>query len=87
MKEISEPRHAEPHLTESSTIRDFVFGFGDGINTSLGIAAGVGGAVKSRIAETGIVKGGLEMAGLGTGVALIGFGIGNELANLGIINI
>ena len=44
MKEISEPRHIEPHLTESSTIRDFVFGFGDGINTSLGIAAGVGGA-------------------------------------------
>ncbi|PIW36205.1 MAG: hypothetical protein COW26_00365, partial [Nitrosopumilales archaeon CG15_BIG_FIL_POST_REV_8_21_14_020_33_23] len=25
-------------------MRDFVFGFGDGINTSLGIAAGVGGA-------------------------------------------
>ena len=42
MKEISEPRHAEPHMTESSTMRDFVFGFGDGINTSLGIAAGVG---------------------------------------------
>ena len=27
------------------------------------------GAIKSRMAETGIVKGGLEMAGLGTGVA------------------
>ena len=34
----------EPHLKESSSIRDFVFGFGDGVNTSLGIAAGVGGA-------------------------------------------
>jgi VIT1/CCC1 family predicted Fe2+/Mn2+ transporter len=45
------------------------------------------GAIKSRMAETGIVKGGLEMAGLGTGVALIGFGIGSELANLGIINV
>lgn len=44
MKEISEPRHIEPHLKESSSIRDFVFGFGDGVNTSLGIAAGVGGA-------------------------------------------
>ncbi|HXG13890.1 MAG TPA: VIT1/CCC1 transporter family protein [Candidatus Nitrosotenuis sp.] len=44
MKEVSEPRHIEPHLSESSGIRDFVFGFGDGINTSLGIAAGVGGA-------------------------------------------
>ncbi len=237
MKEVSEPRHTEPHIGESSVIRDFVFGFGDGINTSLGIAAGVGGAnvssdiiilaalvgmftgakamavqnylavkshrqlleseiarekweienkadierqeiediykakgfsgkelemivnkitsdkkvwldtmlneelrlnvdvvgsplksalimfvvggmlpiipfffgsgysallmavgisvtasfivgaIKSRMAETGIVKGGLEMAGLGTGVALIGFGIGSELANLGIINI
>jgi len=44
MTEFSEPRHTEPHLSESSGIRDFVFGFGDGINTSLGIAAGVGGA-------------------------------------------
>ena len=44
MKEVAEPRHMEPHLTESSGIRDFVFGFGDGINTSLGIAAGVSGA-------------------------------------------
>ncbi len=44
MKEISEPRHIEPHLNESSAMRDFVFGFGDGVNTSLGIAAGVGGA-------------------------------------------
>lgn len=40
----SEPRHVERHQTESSSIRDFVFGFGDGINTSLGIVAGVGGA-------------------------------------------
>lgn len=44
MKEVAEPRHLEPHLSESSGIRDFVFGFGDGINTSLGIAAGVSGA-------------------------------------------
>lgn len=44
MRDVSEPRHIEPHLSESSGIRDFVFGFGDGINTSLGIAAGVGGA-------------------------------------------
>ncbi len=47
MKEISEPRHMEPHLHESSSMRDFVFGFGDGVNTSLGIAAGVGGAEAS----------------------------------------
>ncbi|HWP78475.1 MAG TPA: VIT1/CCC1 transporter family protein [Candidatus Nitrosotenuis sp.] len=240
MKEVSEPRHAEPHLTESSGVRDFVFGFGDGINTSLGIAAGVGGAdvsssiiilaalvgmftgakamavqnylavkahrellkseiareeweienkpdlerkeiediykakgfsgkdlemivnkitsdkkiwldtmlteelklnveivgsplksafrmfgaflvggilpiipffflqgyvplaiaigislatsfavgaIKSKLAQTNIIKGGLEMAGLGTGIALIGFGIGSELANLGIIDV
>ncbi len=240
MKEVSEPRHAEPHLAESSGVRDFVFGFGDGINTSLGIAAGVGGAdvsssiiilaalvgmftgakamavqnylavkahrellkseiareeweienkpdlerkeiediykakgfsgkdlemivnkitsdkkvwldtmlteelklnveivgsplksafrmfgaflvggilpivpffflqgyvplaiavgislttsfavgaIKSKLAQTSIIKGGLEMAGLGTGIALVGFGIGNELANLGIIDV
>ncbi|MEO9308672.1 MAG: VIT1/CCC1 transporter family protein [Nitrososphaera sp.] len=240
MKEVSEPRHAEPHLTESSGVRDFVFGFGDGINTSLGIAAGVGGAdvsssiiilaalvgmftgakamavqnylavkahrellkseiareeweienkpelerkeiediykakgfsgkdlemivnkitsdkkvwldtmlteelklnvevvgsplksafrmfgaflvggilpiipffflhghvplaiaigislsasfivgaIKSRLAQTSIIKGGLEMAGLGTGIALVGFGIGTELSDLGIIDV
>jgi len=45
------------------------------------------GAIKSRLAKTSIVKGGLEMAGLGTGIALIGFGIGAELANLGIIGV
>ncbi len=50
MAEVAEPRHIEPHLSESSGIRDFVFGFGDGINTSLGIAAGVAGAeVSSNI--------------------------------------
>jgi VIT1/CCC1 family predicted Fe2+/Mn2+ transporter len=239
MKSV-EPRHLEPHLRESSGIRDFVFGFGDGINTSLGIAAGVGGAevssnliilaalvgmftgakamavqnylavkaqkellrseiareeweienmpdeerreieeiykakgfsgkelegivnritsdkkvwletmlteelklnievvgnplksafrmfgafllggimpimpfffaqgfvplivavgislvtsflvgaVKSKMAKTSIIKGGIEMAGLGTGIALVGFGIGSELANLGIIDV
>jgi len=42
--DIVEPRHTERHLKESSSIRDFVFGFGDGINTSLGLVAGVGGA-------------------------------------------
>ena len=26
MKEMSEPRHAEPHIGESSVIRDFVSG-------------------------------------------------------------
>lgn len=39
-----EPRHIEPHIKESSYIRDVVFGYGDGVNTSLGIVAGVGGA-------------------------------------------
>ena len=240
MKDISEPRHTEPHLKESSSMRDFVFGFGDGINTSLGLAAGVGGAdvssdiiilaalvamftgakamavqnylavksqrellkseidrenweienkpederreieeiyekkgfsgkelemivnkitsdkkvwldtmlkeelninleiaghplksalrmfgsflvggilpiipfffasgltplliaigfsltssfivgaIKSRMANISIIKGGIEMAGLGTGIALIGYGIGSELANLGIVNV
>jgi VIT1/CCC1 family predicted Fe2+/Mn2+ transporter len=41
---VIEPRHVERHQTETSAIRDFVFGFGDGINTSLGLVAGIGGA-------------------------------------------
>jgi VIT1/CCC1 family predicted Fe2+/Mn2+ transporter len=36
--------HIEPHIRESNYIRDIVFGFGDGVNTSLGIVAGIGGA-------------------------------------------
>ncbi|HEY9399671.1 MAG TPA: VIT1/CCC1 transporter family protein [Nitrososphaeraceae archaeon] len=36
--------HLEPHNKESNHIRDFVFGFGDRVNTSLGIVAGVRGA-------------------------------------------
>jgi len=40
--------HVEPHIKESNHIRDFVFGLGDGINTSLGIVAGVGGANSSH---------------------------------------
>ena len=39
--------HVEPHIKESNHSRDFVFGFGDGINTYLGIVVGVGGANSS----------------------------------------
>ena len=74
-------------------IDNVCFFFGSGYSALL-IAVGISitasfivCAIKSRMAETGILKGGLEMAGLGTGVALIGFGIGTELANLGIINV
>jgi VIT1/CCC1 family predicted Fe2+/Mn2+ transporter len=42
--ELTSSTHVEPHIKESSYIRDLVFGFGDGVNTSLGIVAGVGGA-------------------------------------------
>lgn len=41
---IEDSSHIEPHIKESNYIRDLVFGFGDGVNTSLGIVAGVGGA-------------------------------------------
>lgn len=45
MKSESESNfHVEPHIKESNYIRDIVFGFGDGVNTSLGIVAGIGGA-------------------------------------------
>jgi len=45
------------------------------------------GAIKARMAQMSIIKGGIEMAGLGTGIALIGYGIGAELARLGIVNV
>ena len=45
------------------------------------------GAIKSRMAKKNWLKGGIEMAGLGTGIALVGYGIGSELAKVGIVNI
>ena len=59
--------HVEPHIKESSHIRDLVFGFGDGVNTSLGIISGVGGAsVAADIvilsALVGMFKGAKAMA-------------------------
>ncbi len=45
------------------------------------------GAVKGRLAKKSWVKGGLEMSLLGTGIALVGFGIGSELDNLGIVSV
>jgi VIT1/CCC1 family predicted Fe2+/Mn2+ transporter len=45
------------------------------------------GALKGRMAKKSWIKGGIEMAGLGTGIALVGYGIGSELANVGIVRI
>jgi VIT1/CCC1 family predicted Fe2+/Mn2+ transporter len=45
------------------------------------------GAIKGRIAKKSWIKGGIEMAGLGTGIALVGYGIGAELANAGIVSV
>jgi len=54
------------------------------IGTSLS-ASFVIGAIKSKMANLNIIKGGLEMAGLGTGIALLGYGLGSELSNFGIL--
>src|ERR671922_2700478 len=45
------------------------------------------GALKGRMAKKSWIRGGIEMAGLGTGIALVGYGIGSELANTGIVNV
>ncbi len=45
------------------------------------------GALKARIAKKNWIKGGIEMAGLGTGIALVGYGIGSELSNLGVVSL
>ncbi|HZC20511.1 MAG TPA: VIT1/CCC1 transporter family protein [Nitrososphaeraceae archaeon] len=61
---------------------------------AIGIAIGLSlvssfivGAIKARLAKKNWVKGGIEMAGLGTGIALVGYGIGSELARAGIVNV
>jgi len=66
----------------------FVFVGLDALFVAIGISVSTSfGVVKSKMANTNKIIGGLEMAGLGTGVALIGYGIGSELSNLGIINL
>lgn len=45
------------------------------------------GAIKGRMAKKSWIRGGIEMAGLGTEIALIGYGIGSELANTGIVSV
>lgn len=65
--------------------------FIDGL-TALLIAIGISitssfiiGSIKSNMAKKNWIIGGIEMAGLGTGIALIGYGIGSELVVLGIV--
>jgi len=55
-----------------------------GISVSTSFTVGV---IKSKMANTNKIIGGLEMAGLGTGIALLGYGIGSELSNLGVISV
>jgi VIT1/CCC1 family predicted Fe2+/Mn2+ transporter len=45
------------------------------------------GGVKGRMANKNWVRSGIEMAGLGTGVALVGYGLGSEFVKIGILNI
>lgn len=87
--------HVEPHIKDSNHIRDFVFGIGDGINTSLGIVADVGGANSSAdfiilAALVGMFTGAKAMAVqdylAGTGIALFGYGIGAELNHANLLN-
>ena len=62
---------------------------GSAIATAIGISVVSSftvGAIKSRMAKKNWLKGGLEMAGLGTGIALIGYRIGSELIKEGVVN-
>jgi hypothetical protein len=63
-------------------------------STAIGIAIGLSltssfivGAIKSRMAEKSWIRSGIEMAVLGTGIALVGYGIGSELNKVGIVNV
>jgi hypothetical protein len=41
------------------------------------------GAIKSHMAKKNWVRGGIEMAVLGTGIALVDYGVGSELNKVG----
>jgi predicted membrane protein (TIGR00267 family) len=62
--------------------------------TAIGIAIAISvassfvvGALKGKLAKKNWIKSGIEMAGLGTGIALVGYGLGAEFARAGIVNI
>jgi hypothetical protein len=44
------------------------------------------GAIEAHMAQMSLIKGGIEVAGLGAGITLVGYGIGAELARVGIVN-
>jgi len=44
------------------------------------------GAKKAKLAKKNWIMGGIEMSGLGTGIALLGYGIGAELHNANLLN-
>ncbi len=75
-----------PYFVVKAGIMSSMTGIGLAIVMSI-VSSFVIGAIKARLAKKNWIKGGIEMAGLGTGIALVGYGIGSELAKTGIVNI
>jgi VIT1/CCC1 family predicted Fe2+/Mn2+ transporter len=60
--------------------------FALGIAIAISITSFLIGAKKAKLAKKNWVKGGIEMSGLGTGIALLGYGIGAELDSANLLN-
>ena len=75
-----------PYFVVKAGLMSSMTGIGIAIVMSI-VSSFVIGAIKARLAKKNWIKGGIEMAGLGTGIALVGYGIGSELAKTGIVNI
>ncbi|HZA06437.1 MAG TPA: VIT1/CCC1 transporter family protein [Nitrososphaeraceae archaeon] len=75
-----------PYFVVKTGIISSAIAIGIAIGLSL-VSSFIVGAIKARLAKKNWVKGGIEMAGLGTGIALVGYGIGSELARAGIVNV
>lgn len=75
-----------PYFVVKAGLMSSVTAIAVAIATSL-VSSFIVGAIKARMAQMNLVKGGIEMAGLGTGIALVGYGIGAELARVGLVNV
>lgn len=70
-RNIPRRRHAEPHFTASSTVRDIILGMSDGLTVPFALAAGITGAIAAS--HLVLTAGFAELAAGGISMGLGGY--------------